>query len=280
MRIFITGANGQLAKSFVELLPDVEIHLATKKSLDVTNRRQVRKQIKEFNPDIVFHFASLTRGDECAKDPKLANKINVRGTENVVVACSDVDAAIVFVSTNEVFDGGKGEPYQETDSQNPITVAGKTKYKAEQAIMQGMKKYFIVRTSWLFSKWSANFLQVVLTKATKNKKVQLVEDEVSSPTYSVDLAKAILDLIKTKKYGIYHLVNEGIVSRLEFAKKAFEINGIKDVIINPVKLSDFARLSKPPLFSPLKNTKGAKLHIVLPHWEDALTRFFKEHKII
>ena len=275
MRIFITGANGQLAKTIAALYPQKDIHFASKENLDITNSSEVLKQITDFQPDIVFHFASMTRGDECALNPEKAQRINVDGTMNVIKACVATDAALLFVSTNEVFDGKKKRPYLEKDVPNPITVVGRTKFEAEELIKESIKKHFIIRTSWLYSKWNSNFIHAVLNKALKDKKISLVKDEISTPTYSLDLAKAIKKLIATKKYGIYHLSNDGIASRLDFAKKAFDIKKLKDVEINAVHLDDFERASKPPLFTPLKNTKAKKLGITLPDWNDSLKKFLR-----
>jgi|SRR3989344_2774730 len=273
MKIFITGANGQLGKTFSEKYPKKNLCLATKEKLDVTRQEQVLGQIERFKPDMVFHFASLTRGDECAKNPKKAYEINVNGTRNIVEACKKNNIALLFISTNEIFDGIKKSAYTETDIPNPITVAGKTKYEAEKIVIENLTKYYIIRTSWLYSKWANNFLSVVLNTAKKTKRIKLVKDEVSSPTYSLDLALAIKKLISTNKYGIYHLNNTGKASRLEFAKKAFEIVGFKDMEIIPLKLTDFRRISKPPLYTPLSNSKAKRLGIQLLDWENALKRF-------
>jgi dTDP-4-dehydrorhamnose reductase len=277
MKIFITGANGQLAKAFSEVYNKDNLFLATREKLDVTNRKQVFRQIEKFRPDIVFHFASMTRGDECAKNPQKAHEINVNGTRNVVEVCRKVNAAILFVSTNEVFDGKKKSSYSEMDIPNPITVAGVTKYEAEKIIAENLTKYFIVRTSWLFSKWNNNFLNTVLQIAKSNKKINLVVDEVSSPTYSLDLSLAIKKLISTKKYGTYHITNTGKASRREFAEKAFVISNIKTKIV-PIKSAQYERTSKPPLYTPLNNSKAKRLGIVLPKWEDALERFLMTSK--
>jgi dTDP-4-dehydrorhamnose reductase len=279
MKIFITGSDGQLAKSIAFLYKKHNLYLAKRDKLDVTDKKQVAKLILDFNPDIVFHFASLTRGDECAKNPDIAFKINVKGTKNVVSSCKKNDIPLLFVSTNEVFDGEKKSAYTEKDKPNPITVVGKTKLEAEKIIKENLRKYFIIRTSWLYSEWSSNFLHAVLDKARKDKKIELVEDEISSPTYSVDLAKAIKKLIKTRKYGTYHLSNIGSVSRLEFAKKAFEICGVKGVKIIPIKLDKFRRLSKPPLFTPLNSNKAKKIKITMTRWDNALKRFLLSAKI-
>ncbi len=279
MKILITGGDGQLAKSIAGFYPDENLVLVSKKDLDVTDRDGVFQKISEQKPDIVFHFASLTRGDECTKNPELAHKINVVGTENVVKAVKRLGIELVFVSTNEVFDGEKKDPYTEDDSPNPITVVGETKYDAEKKIRENLEKYYIIRTSWLFSKWSNNFLQAIFKKAKDKKRVELVVDEVSSPTYSIDLAKAIKELVDTGKYGIYNLANSGQASRLEFAKKAFELKGLSDVEINPLPLASFNRLSKPPLFTPLSIKKANGLGINIRDWESALAEFLSENNI-
>jgi dTDP-4-dehydrorhamnose reductase len=275
MRIFITGASGQLAKSITQLYPNQDLHLASRDMLDITDKKQVITQITKFKPNIVFHFASLTRGDECAKEPEKAYAINVDGTKHVVEACKKLDIPILFVSTNEVFDGKKKKSYIEMDLPNHVTVAGTTKHEAEKIIMKNLKKYYIVRTSWLYSKWSSNFIHAVLKKARSDNKIELVKDEIGTPTYSHDLAQAIKKLLLTKKYGVYHLVNKGIVSRLDFAKKVFEIKKLKVKII-PVGLNDFNRISKPPKYTPLKNVQAKKHGITLPRWDHALRRFLED----
>jgi len=275
MKVLITGASGQLAKTFSQIFNPGKgsFTLLSKEDLDITNREQVLRKINKVTPDIVLHFASMTRGDDCAQHPKKAYKVNVIGTKNVVDACKRINASLLFISTNEVFDGKKKTAYSELDAPSPITVAGITKYEAEKLIVKSLKKYYIVRTSWLFSKWSNNFLNTVIAMARRNKEIKLVTDEVSSPTYSVDLCEAIKKLMFTKKYGIYHFSNKGQASRFDFAKKAFEINGLTNIKLLPVKLKNYKRVSKPPYFTPLNNSEGKKLRIVLPKWEDALRRF-------
>jgi len=279
IRILITGGGGQLAKSVSEIFPKDDLVLLSKKDLDITNRGKVLKEVVKQNPDFIFHFASMTRGDECAKNPKLAFKINVEGTRNIVEACKKCKKTLLFVSTNEVFDGKNKFPYKETDKPNPKTVIGSTKLEAEKIIRKSLTKYFIIRSSWLYSKWSQNFLHIVLNKARKEGKLELVIDEISSPTYSLDLAKSLKKIIMTKKYGTYHINNSGNASRLEFAKEAFRIYNLKKIKITPVNLEKYKRLSKPPLFSALNNTKAKKIGILLPRWENALKRFLISSKI-
>ncbi len=279
MKIFITGANGQLGKTFSEIYPKKNLYLGTKEKLDVTRKSQVLTQIKKNKPEIILHFASMTRGDECARNPQKAYEINVNGTKNIVEAAKKNNSVLLFISTNEVFDGKKKTPYTERDKPNPMTVIGMTKYNAEKIIQEKLSEYFIIRTSWLYSKWSQNFLQTVIARARKNKKIKLVTDEISSPTYSLDLSLAIKKIILTKKYGVYHLVNTGKASRLEFAQKAFELSGINGTEIIPIKLRNFNRRSKPPLYTPLDNKKAGQLGISFPRWENALEGFISSVSI-
>lgn len=277
--ILVTGGNGQLAKSMLEVYPKSDLYLATKSELDVTDKNLVLKIISKIRPRMIFHFASLTRADDCARDPDLAYRINVEGTRNIVEVCKKFDIPLLFVSTNEVFDGKKKSAYIEKDKANPITIAGTTKFQAENIIKENLKKYFIIRTSWLYSKWSRNFLYVIFSKAKELKQIQIVKDEISSPTYSLDLAIAIKELLLSDEFGLYHLVNEGMASRLRLAKKAFAFSNVDGISISPISLKDFDRPSKPPLFSPLKNTKAREMGIVLPRWEDGLRRFLKENTL-
>lgn len=279
IKILITGGSGQLAKSVSEVFPKDDLVLLSKKDLDIINKRKVLREVIRQNPDFVFHFASMTRGDECAKNPKLAFKINVEGTRNIVEACKKYKKTLLFVSTNEVFDGNNKFPYKETDKPNPKTVIGDTKLEAEKIIRKSLTKYFIIRSSWLYSKWSQNFLHIVLDKARKEGKLELVIDEISSPTYSLDLAKALKKIITTKKYGTYHISNSGSASRLEFAKEAFRIYNLKKIKITPVNLEKYKRLSKPPLYSALNNIKAKKIGILMPKWENALKRFLLSSRI-
>lgn len=279
IKIFVTGGNGQLAKSVAQVFPKENLILASKNDLDITSKTKVLKEMSKIKPDFVFHFASMTRGDECAKNPKLAYKVNVTGTKNIVDACKKYSATLLFVSTNEVYDGKKKVPYKELDKPNPITVIGQTKLEAEEIIKKNLKKYFIVRTSWLYSKWSSNFLHIILDKARKENELKLVKDEISSPTYSLDLAYALKKLVSTKKYGIYNISNLGKASRLQFAKKALEIYKIKKIKIIPIKLDDYKRYSKPPKYSALNNSKSKKIGIDMTKWDNALKRFLLSNKI-
>ncbi len=279
MKIFVTGGDGQLGKCLKSFANKGDtLKFASRNDLDITNPKEVLSVITAFKPNIVLHFAAKTRGDDCARDPKVARLINVRGTRNIITACKNIGADLLFISTNEVFDGKKRSPYSEKDKPNPISIVGKQKFQAEQAIRNSMRNYYIVRTMWLYSEYSSNFLQAIFDKARKNIRVRIVDDEIGSPTSTAELARAILKLIKTKKYGTYHLANRGQASRYEFAMVALNAADISNIKILPVKLSDYKRLSPPPKYSPLSSAKAEKLGILFSDWKVPLIQFVKKNK--
>ncbi len=278
MKILITGASGQLAKSFEEQNKKDTLIMATKSLINIEDREDVYKKVKHFNPDIVFHFASMTRGDECAAQPEKAYKINVVGTRHIARITAKLGIPILFVSTNEVFDGKSSKPYVESDMPRPKTTVGKNKLLAEGIIKKTNPQHYIIRTMWLYSKWSDNFIHAIVRKANQNKSVQLVSDEIGAPTSAVDLAKAIAKLIQTKKFGTYHLVNTGEASRLDFGKEVFKKLSL-NIDVKAVKLEEFKRISTPPLYSVLSNTNAKKLGITLRDWKSALTDFLSRNKV-
>lgn len=279
MRVFVTGGDGQLAqclKAYVGKRD--EFYFASKKELDITNKLNTLKVLSEYKPDIVLHFAAKTRGEDCAKNPEAAQIINIVGTKNIVAACNKLHADLLFISTNEVFNGKSINPYSELDIPHPKSVVGKQKYKAECIIKEKMTNYYIVRTMWLYSEYSSNFIQAILKKARERITIRIVEDEVGVPTSSHDVARAIMKLIHTKKYGIYHIVNKGEASRFEFAKYALDCAGITKPKLIPIKLRDFKRISPPPAYSAMISTKLSDLNIELPKWQTSLSKFIKDNK--
>lgn len=275
MKILITGGNGQLAKSYLEVDRSNEIIVLGKKELDITNSKQISAKIKEINPNIILHFASLTRRIECAQNKKLAFEINVQGTKNIVNECIKHDIELLFISSNEVFSGEKLEPYCENDVPNPVTTVGKTKLEAEKYISQKMTKFYIVRTSWLYSKWTNNFLQTIINLAKEKKSISVVTDETGSPTNSLDLAKVIKKLISSHQYGLYHVSNKGNVSRYEFAKFIFKQLDI-DVDLKPIQSNDFSSIEAAPLHSALASKKLSTLGLKVRDWEEALSDFLNK----
>lgn len=274
MKILITGGTGQLALSYAQIDTTNQLLLASKKELDITKISSISKIVKKHKPDIIFHFASLTRREECAKNISLAKKINVKGTQNVVTICKKNNIQLLFISSNEVFSGKKNDYYFENDTPDPITTVGKTKYAAEQIIQKSLTNYYIVRTSWLYSSLTKNFLQTVLSIGIQKGSVQVVTDEVGSPTYSLDLAKAIKKLVASKKFGLYHLSNKGKVSRYAFAQKAFSyMTSITKIHIEKITTENFKTIEKAPLFTPLGSHKNKLSGIALRSWSTALKDF-------
>jgi dTDP-4-dehydrorhamnose reductase len=274
MRIAITGHKGQLGQALIETLTDDEILGLDLPEHDITQARQISDAIAEYRPDVVIHTAALTDVDRCAHEPDLALQINGLGTHNVALACRRCDAALVAVSTNEVFDGRKGKPYYEHEPTNPINAYAASKVAGEVYVRLHLSRFYIVRTSWLYAKDGNNFPAKIVAAAERHAKLRVVCDEISSPTYAPDLARAIGALIRSEQYGIYHLTNEGACSRLEFARRILELAGLGDIPLEPITSDQWPRASTPPLNCVIRNLAGTQIGITLRHWDEALRDYF------
>lgn len=253
MKILITGSNGMLGHDLQEVLKDKhELILTTSKTLDITDKNNTMGIIKENNPDIVINSAAYTDVDGCEENQDLAFAVNGEGVRNLALACKEIDCPLVHVSTDYVFDGTARNPIAEDGEIGPISVYGKSKLKGEEAILEILDKYFIVRTAWLYGINGKNFPKTMLELAENHDEITVVYDEVGTPTYTPDLAYGISQLIETDLYGIYHLTNSGSCSWCEFAKYIFEIAG-RDVNVVPVTASEFARPAPRPSYSVLNN---------------------------
>lgn len=279
MRIFITGHKGQLGRVLrARLVADGHTILGGDlPEWEMTRADQVMESLRVFSPEIVIHAAALTDVDYCAEHPREAVRVNGVGTYNVALACREVDALLVAISTNEVFDGRAGRAYQEYDQRNPINAYGYSKFVAEQVVERFAPHYMIVRTSWLYASGGVNFIHKIIARARGGERLRVVVDEVSTPTSVIDLAAALMDLIKTGRPGIYHLVNAGECSRHEFAQEIVRLLGL-DVPIEPISLADFVRPSSPPLYAPLANVFGAAAGVELRPWQQALAEFVAQHE--
>jgi dTDP-4-dehydrorhamnose reductase len=278
MRIVITGANGQLGQVLQKMLEargDTVIPTDVPE-FDITDTRIVQ-QLAAFNPNIILHPAAMTNVDGCAKDPDLAFKVNAFGAQNVAHACLRCNADMVYVSTNEVFDGRADRPYREDDPTNPVNPYSSSKRAGEQMVARYLKnRLYIVRTAWLYAPGGNNFPAKIIAAADAHKELRVVNDEISNPTYALDLAEAIVRLMRTQAYGIYHFVNTGYCSRYDFAKEILRLGGRGDIPIQPITLADYPRPSTVPPFTPLANTTGAALGITLRPWQEALQAYFAE----
>ncbi|MGY4110341.1 dTDP-4-dehydrorhamnose reductase [Aeribacillus pallidus] len=277
MKVLVTGAKGQLGTDLVLLLSDrgYEVYGYGKEELDITNFDQVKRVIREIHPDVVIHAAAYTKVDLAESKPDQAFLINSYGTRNVAVVSEAVGAKLVYISTDYVFDGTTTTPYNEFASTNPQNVYGKSKLAGEQFVRDLHSKFFIVRTSWVFGKHGNNFVKTMLKLAKERDELMVVNDQVGCPTYTVDLANCILDLIQTEKYGIYHVSNTGQCSWYEFAKAIFEEAGV-NVKVNPCTTKDYPRPAPRPSYSVFDHM-ALRLNGFnnMRDWKKALIDYFK-----
>ena len=275
MRVLVTGADGQLGYDMVKRLNENSIEcLGTSlNELDITNEAQTNKVITNYNPDVVIHCAAYTAVDKAENERELCYNVNVLGTKYVASACKDIDAKMVYISTDYVFDGKGNQPFEVTDQPNPINYYGKTKYKGELEVQKLLNKYFIIRISWVFGKNGNNFVKTMLRLAKERDEISVVADQIGSPTYTYDLTRLIVDMIQTENYGIYHATNEGYCSWYEFACEIFRQAGL-EVKVKPIKTEDYITKAKRP-----KNSRLSKRKLVqqgfstLNEWERALCEF-------
>ncbi|MEK5204707.1 dTDP-4-dehydrorhamnose reductase [Bacillus sp. FSL R10-2789] len=252
MKVLVTGAKGQLGQDVLCLLENQpwEVFGFGREELDITNEEQVREKVLSIKPDIIIHTAAYTQVDQAESDEEAAFNVNAEGTKYLAKAAEAVGAKFCYVSTDYVFDGTKNEPYKADDQTNPQTVYGKSKLVGEQYTQEYCSKNYIVRTSWVFGLYGNNFVKTMLRLAEDRKELGIVHDQVGSPTYTADLARFIIDLVQTDKYGIYHGSNSGICSWYEFAKEIFEQSNI-EIMINPLTTEDFPRPAARPKYSVL-----------------------------
>ncbi|MCC6189449.1 MAG: dTDP-4-dehydrorhamnose reductase [Anaerolineales bacterium] len=273
MRVYITGHRGQLGQALLKRLPQASG--GDLPELDITNPVSIGTALAEAGAELVVHCAALTDVDGAARDPELAYRVNGLGTQNVALAAAQAGAALVYVSTNEVFDGARGQPYYEFDTPNPINAYARSKLAGEWFAAHLLARSYIVRTAWLSAPGGRNFVHRILQLADERGSLRVVTDEVANPTFVGDLAEALLRLIATGRYGIYHLTNAGYCSRYEYACRILALSGRGHVPVEPISLAQYPRASTPPPFGALANTAAAALGVTLRPWQDALADFLK-----
>lgn len=256
-KIIITGGSGGLGsdlyKEITSRYPDAKVLLPDRDFMDIKNRRNTFALINCFKPDVVFHCAAYTNVDQAEIDEQECFEVNVLGTKNVVDACKIADSKLIYVSTDYVFDGTKQETYIEEDDTHPLNVYGKTKLAGE-VLANKYNRSFIVRTSWLFGLNGNNYVKKIIKSARENGCVNIIGNEVGSPTYTKDLARLLVDIAQTERYGIYHAHNEGIISRYAFTKYILDASGI-DVPINEISSKDYNALASRPVGNALSTSK-------------------------
>lgn len=277
MKYLITGGTGQLGHDIVkELISRGELnYLApTTKEMNITNKDEVEKVILGYKPDIIFHCAAYTAVDKAEEDRENCYNVNVNGTKNIVEVAEKINAKVVYISTDYVFDGTKEGIYEIDDKTNPINYYGYTKLMGEEVVKK-LKDYLIVRISWVFGINGKNFVKTMLNLADTKDEISVVSDQIGSPTYTKDLSKLLLDMIKENKQGLYFATNEEYCSWYEFAKYIFEINN-KNIKVNKILTKDYKTLANRPLNSMLSKNKLDEENLQrLPSWKDATSRFCK-----
>lgn len=284
MKILVTGVNGQLGYDCVRELNErgyTNVKGIDIDDLDITNEEAVHKYINEYKPAIVMHNAAWTQVDKAEQMPDKVYEVNSLGPKYIAEACKEVDAKMVYISTDYVFNGLGDKPFEIDDPKEGLSIYGKTKSQGEDFVKNALDKYFIVRISWVFGKNGNNFVKTMLKLADMGKtELNVVCDQIGSVTYTYDLSKLLCDMIETEKYGIYHATNEGFISWAKFAEEIFKQTN-KNVHVNYVTTLEYKKLVPAQADRPL-NSRMSKTSLDeagfnrLPDWKDALNRYLKE----
>lgn len=275
MKVLVTGANGQLGYDVVDVLNlrNIECCGTTRNDFDLCDFTKAEKFIIAFHPDVIIHCAAYTAVDKAEDEKDICRAVNAVGTENIAKICKKINAKMLYISTDYVFDGTKKGFYEVDDTPNPINFYGKTKLEGEQAVQKILDKYFIVRISWVFGEHGNNFVKTMFRLGKERKEISVVSDQVGSPTYTVDLAQLLVDMVHTDKYGIYHATNEGECSWAEFAEAIFKVAEM-NVNVRYITSDEYSTKAKRPQNSRMSKdcitNNGFKK---LPEWEESLRYF-------
>ena len=266
-KILVTGANGMLGQDLCPILEDegYEVIETDVQNLDITNPDMVREVLNAEKPDVVIHCAAYTNVDKAEEDLETARLINSKGTENIAKVCSDIDAVMVYISTDYVFGGNGTKPYLPEDDTSPLNAYGLTKWEGEEAVRRYCKKYYIARTSWLYGIHGKNFVETMISLADKPE-LKVVDDQTGCPTWTVELANGIVKLLKEADFGVYHVCGSGKTSWYGFAKEIFELAGLK-VNLKPCTTDEFPRPAKRPSYSVMENNG------ICRNWKAALKNY-------
>ncbi len=278
MRVVITGHNGQLGRQLLSAFAAHDLLPVDLPGDDITDPGVVGR-ITRFAPQLIVHAAAFTDVDGAEKDPELTYRVNAFGTQNMALAAQRTGAAMMFVGSNEIFDGSRRELYREWDAPNPMSTYARSKAAGEQIVRDLLRQFYIVRVAWLFGPGGNNFITKILAGAEKYGELRVAADEFGNPTYAPDAAVAMARLAETGHFGIYHLTNSGFCSRYEFSREIMRLAGKPDLPITPILSADWPRPSRPPLHAVLANTAGASLGITLRPWQAALADYIASMKL-
>lgn len=287
MRILVTGVNGQLGYDCVRELKErgyTNVKGIDIEDLDITDESAVHKFITEYNPDVVMHNAAWTAVDKAEQMPEKVYQVNALGPKYIAEACKEVNAKMVYISTDYVFDGKGESQFEVDDPKNGLSVYGKTKSQGEDFVTSTISNYFIVRISWVFGFNGNNFVKTMLKLGSRMSEINVVCDQIGSVTYTYDLSKLLCDMIETDKYGIYHATNEGMISWADFATEIMKQANLA-CKVNHVTTEEYKRLVPNQADRPL-NSRMSKKSLDnagfnrLPDWKDALSRYLHELEVI
>ncbi len=286
MKVLVTGADGMLGSRVCkalsckhEVIPtDL---LSSRLPLDICDSDAVFECLKMQLPELIVHCAAMTDVDACTRNPDEAFRINAIGTSNLACAAIEVNASLIYVSTDYVFDGTENRPYTEFDQPNPINVYGASKLAGENIVKELLTKFYIIRTSWLFSPTHKNFPLSILRAAQAGKELKVVSDQFGSPTYADDLASFIESIADSKKYGTYHFTNAGSCSWYQFARKILDLAGMSHINIAPIKSAQWPTPTVRPKYSVLRRYRSELTgNDVNRTWEEAAAEFIREWTIV
>ncbi|KXY37741.1 NAD(P)-dependent oxidoreductase [Bacillus cereus] len=278
MKILVTGYNGQLGYDVVKRgeKQGLEMQGIGIEDLDITNESAVYEFVDNVKPDAIIHCAAYTAVDKSEDDKDLCWNVNVEGTKYLATAAKKLNAKFVYISTDYVFDGEGTHAFLETDAPNPVGYYGLTKYEGEKVVRSLIDNNFIVRISWVFGINGNNFIKTMLRLGETRDELNVVGDQIGSPTYTYDLARLLIDMVVTNKYGTYHATNEGFCSWADFAEEIFEIAG-KDVKINSIATEEYPTRAVRP-----KNSRMSKQKLIdngfkpLPTWQEAVKHYITQ----
>lgn len=278
MKILVTGVAGQLGHDVIEELEkfSIEYIACDREEFDLCDKQATEDFIIKHKPDGVIHCAAYTAVDKAEDEQDICRKINTDASANIALCCEKIGAKMIYVSTDYVFGGDGEKPYEVNDTKNPQNVYGKTKLDGELKVSELCSKSFVVRTSWVYGINGNNFVKTMRRLAETRSELNVVADQIGSPTYTRDLAKLLVEMIQTEKYGVYHASNEGFISWAEFAEMIMEKSGLS-VKINHIPTSEYPVKAKRPLNSRLsKKSLTDNGFSLLPCQEDALERYIEE----
>ncbi|MBQ5892260.1 MAG: dTDP-4-dehydrorhamnose reductase [Bacteroidales bacterium] len=281
--VLVTGAEGQLGSSLKKIagnFPQYNFIYTDKDNLDICNEQELKAFFENNSIYCVLHFAAYTAVDKAEDEESLAEKINSEASLNIAKICAKHKARLVYISTDYVFEGKDCKPHSPQESTNPLSVYGKTKLKGEENCLKNNPLTFVIRTSWLYSEFKSNFVKTMINLSQTKEELNVIYDQIGSPTYARDLAEFSIRAIEhINSNRILHFSNQGVCSWYDFARKAIELWGEKQIRINPILTSQYHTKATRPKFSVFDKSESEKLlDIKIPHWEESLKECIKELK--